>query len=222
MGVTAEGKEGDKDKTKKDKDAAVESTANLPVMEELDIPASKKELSKAINSYACGKAPGKDGILPEVIKPAVEFAKGGADLGNAHRHFCIKAEGKEGDKDKTKKDEDAAVESTANLPVMEELDIPASEKELSKAIDSYACGKAPGKDGILPKVIKAGKRTVLLHHLHQLLLQAGRSTIDMVFSLQQLQEKCWEQRQPLYVAFIDLTKAFDLISRKGLFTQLQS
>ena len=47
--------------------------------------------------------------------------------------------------------------------------------------------------------------------------RANRSTIDMVFSLRQLQEKCREQRQPLFVAFIDLTKAFDLVGRDGLF-----
>ena len=46
--------------------------------------------------------------------------------------------------------------------------------------------------------------------------QANRPTTDMVFSLRQLQEKCRE-RQPLFVAFIDLTKAFDLVSRDGLF-----
>ncbi len=50
--------------------------------------------------------------------------------------------------------------------------------------------------------------------------RSQRSTIDMIFSLRQLQEKCREQRQPLYIAFIDLTKAFDLVSRKGLFTLL--
>ena len=47
-----------------------------------------------------------------------------------------------------------------------------------------------------------------------------RSTIDMIFSLCQLQEKCREQNQPLYLAFIDLTKAFDLVSRDGLFKML--
>ena len=47
-----------------------------------------------------------------------------------------------------------------------------------------------------------------------------RSTIDMVFSLQQLQEKCREEQMPLYIAFIDLTKAFDLVSRDGLFKVL--
>ena len=50
--------------------------------------------------------------------------------------------------------------------------------------------------------------------------RAERSTTDMVFSLRQLQEKCREQHQPLYIAFIDLTKAFDLVSRDGLFKLL--
>ena len=44
-----------------------------------------------------------------------------------------------------------------------------------------------------------------------------RSTADMVFSVRQLQEKCREQRQPLYIAFLDLTKAFDLVSRDSPF-----
>ena len=30
-----------------------------------------------------------------------------------------------------------------------------------------------------------------------------------------------EQQQPLYLAFIDLTKAFDLVSRTGLFKLLE-
>ena len=51
--------------------------------------------------------------------------------------------------------------------------------------------------------------------------RAKRSTIDMIFSLRQLQEKCREQRLPLYIGFIDLTKAFDLVSRSGLFKLLQ-
>ena len=46
--------------------------------------------------------------------------------------------------------------------------------------------------------------------------QADRSTTDMVSSLGQLQEKCREQQQPLFVVFIDLTKAFDLVSTDGL------
>ena len=45
--------------------------------------------------------------------------------------------------------------------------------------------------------------------------------MDMIFSLRQLQEKCREQKMPLFIAFIDLTKAFDLVSRDGLFKILE-
>ena len=38
----------------------------------------------------------------------------------------------------------------------------------------------------------------------------------MVSVLRQLQEKCREQNKRLYVTFVDLTKAFDTVSRKGL------
>ena len=37
--------------------------------------------------------------------------------------------------------------------------------------------------------------------------RTGRSTIDMVFSIRQLQEKYREQQMPFYIAFVDLTKA---------------
>ena len=43
----------------------------------------------------------------------------------------------------------------------------------------------------------------------------------MIFSVRQLQEKCREQRRPLFIAFIDPTKAFDLVSRRGLFNLLK-
>ena len=42
----------------------------------------------------------------------------------------------------------------------------------------------------------------------------------MTFSLRQLQEKCREQKKPSCVAFVDFTKAFDLVSRDGLFKML--
>ena len=51
--------------------------------------------------------------------------------------------------------------------------------------------------------------------------RSERSTVEMIFSIRQLQEKCREQQMPLYIAFIDLTKAFDLVSRQGLFQLLK-
>lgn len=49
---------------------------------------------------------------------------------------------------------------------------------------------------------------------------ANRSTVNTLFSFRQLQQKWREQRQLLFFAFIDLTKAFDLVSRDGLFKVL--
>ena len=50
--------------------------------------------------------------------------------------------------------------------------------------------------------------------------RANRGTTDMVF-LRQLQEKCREQNMGLYATFIDLTKAFDTVSRTGLWLILE-
>ena len=48
----------------------------------------------------------------------------------------------------------------------------------------------------------------------------GRGTADMIFSARQLQEKCVEQRMPLYQVFVDLTKAFDTVNRDALWIVL--
>ena len=37
----------------------------------------------------------------------------------------------------------------------------------------------------------------------------------MIFTARQLQEKCQEQNMDLYMTFVDLTKAFDTVSREG-------
>ena len=69
---------------------------------------------------------------------------------------------------------------------------------------------------------------VVLNRLNEHLEQAGllpesqcgfrkdRGTTDMIFTARQLQVKCQEQNMDLYMAFVDLTKAFDTISREGL------
>ena len=46
--------------------------------------------------------------------------------------------------------------------------------------------------------------------------RSKRGTVDMIFVLRQLQEKCSEQNLGIYAAFVDLTKAFDTVSRDGL------
>ena len=54
---------------------------------------------------------------------------------------------------------------------------------------------------ILPRLQKPAER---VYPESQCGFRAKRSTVDMIFSLHQLQEKCREQHMPLYVAFIDL------------------
>ncbi|BHF80036.1 hypothetical protein SprV_0702316500 [Sparganum proliferum] len=68
----------------------------------------------------------------------------------------------------------------------------------------------------------------LNHHLEQGLLpesQCGfrrhRGTTDMIFAVRQLQEKCQEMRTHLYSAFVDLTEAFDTLSREGRWKIMQ-
>ena len=43
-----------------------------------------------------------------------------------------------------------------------------------------------------------------------------RGIIDMNFTARQLREKCMQQHMDLYMTFVDLTKAFDTVSRDGL------
>ena len=47
-------------------------------------------------------------------------------------------------------------------------------------------------------------------------LRGNRRATDIMFVIRQLQEDCREQKRRLYVAFIDLTKTFDTVSRERL------
>ena len=65
----------------------------------------------------------------------------------------------------------------------------------------------------------------LLEHVAHMVLpesQCGfrrnRSTTDMIFVARLLQEKCREQNESLYLAFIDLTEAFDTVNRDLLWS----
>ena len=47
-----------------------------------------------------------------------------------------------------------------------------------------------------------------------------RGGTDMIFTTRQLQEQCQEQNVDLYMAFVDLTKAFDTVNRDGLWKNM--
>ena len=65
-------------------DAALDAISQLPVLEELDEEPTVEELGKAIDALATGKAPGEDGIPPEVIKAGKE-----ALIEDLHELLCL-------------------------------------------------------------------------------------------------------------------------------------
>jgi len=71
---------------------------------------------------------------------------------------------------------------------------------------------------MLLRLIKAVAEEVLPES--QCGFRKDRSTVDMIFVLRQVQEKCREQHQDLYMVFIDLTKAFDTVNRPLLWEVL--
>ena len=183
--------------------SALDKIERLPVMEELDAMPTKDELSKAIDSLALGKAPGSDSIPPDLIKRCKTTL-----LHPLHELLC------------------QCWEEGAVPQDMRDAKIVTLYKNKGERSD---CNNYRGIS-LLSIVGKVYAR-VLLARLQKLAeriypesqcgFRAGRSTVDMVFSLRQLQEKSREQNLPLYIAFIDLTKAFDLVSRDGLFKALE-
>ena len=55
----------------------------------------------------------------------------------------------------------------------------------------------------------------------QCAFRGNRSTVYMLFCLRQLQEKCIEQDRPLYMVFVDFSRAFDTVGRTGLWQLLR-
>ena len=77
------------------------------------------------------------------------------------------------------------------------------------------------------KIITRVILNCITHHLLDDVFSASQCgfrrnglTRQMNFAVHQLQEKCREQNQNLYILFVDLTKAFDTVSREGLWAIL--
>ena len=184
-------------------DAALDALPSLPVMEELDELRTMTELSKAIDCLSQGKAPGKDGIPPEALKCGKS-----ALLRHLHKLLCLCWE--KGHVPKDMRD--------ASIVTIYKKKGDRSECDNYRGISLLSIvGKVYARV-VLARLQSLASR---VYPESQCGFRAGRSTVDMIFSLRQLQEKCREQQKSLYIAFIDLTKAFDLVSRSGLFSLLQ-
>ena len=183
-------------------DAAIDAVEELPNMPELDTLPTMEELMKAINSLPARKAPGKDGISAEIIKAA---------KGHLAPHLLdlLQQCWKEGSVPQDMKD--------SVIVTLYKNKGDRSDCNNHRGISLMSIvGKCFARV-VLMRLQKIAER---VYPESQCGFRAKRSTTDMIFSFRQLQEKCREQHQPLYVAFIDLTKAFDLVSRDGLFKLL--
>ena len=147
----------------------------------LDEKPTMDEMVRAIKGLKDGKAPGGDGIPAEVWKYG-----GGANLSNRQHRWIIK--------------------------VWEEGHVPQAWKDANivtiyKKGDRTECGNYRG----ISLLSAAGKifARILLNRLSshitpevvpetQCGFRSNRSTVDMIFCLRQLQEKCIEQDRPLY------------------------
>ena len=182
---------------------ALNAVERLPTLDALDIEPTEEDISSELKSLTNGKSPGSDGIPAEVIKC------GQTTLLPHLTHLLI-----------------LCWKEKAVPQDMRDANIITIYKNKGSRGD---CNNYRGIS-LLSIVGKLFARVVLkrlqvlanrVYPESQCGFRAGRSTIDMVFSVRQLQEKCREQGRPLYMAFIDLTKAFDLVSRDGLFKILE-
>ena len=176
----------------------------LPIIPKLDDPPSFDEVEMAILCLKDNKAAGPDNIPADVIK------YGGCALRRRLHNFILDSW------------------SAKCLPLQwKNVNIILVHKQKG---DRAECGNSRGISllSVAGKVLAKIMLTRLLEHVVDLVLpesqcgfRRGRSTIDMIFVARQLKEKCREQHQDLYLAFVDLTKAFDSVNRHLLWNILR-
>ena len=180
-------------------DDAIKRLPQVQLNSAMDDPPTLLETEKAIHTLSRGKAPGSDSI------PAEIYHDGGPTLtGKLHQLF---------------------------IQMWDHELIPQEFKDASiihlykRKGNRQACDNHRG----ISLLSIAGKilARILLNRLNKHLesgylpesqcgFRKNRGTIDMIFAARQLQEKCQEQNKGLFSTYVDLTKAFDTVSRDGL------
>ena len=173
----------------------LEQLPRLPADETLMIVPTLEEVEKAIFSMKNNKAAGPDNI------PAEIFKSGGPILHSQIHQLIVK------------------IWNTEEIP--NDFKDGIITTIYKKKGDRSNCGNYRGITllSIAGKILTRILNTRLTPLAESILpetqcgFRPARGTSDMIFTARQLQEKCREQRQPLYMGFIDLTKAFDSVNR---------
>ena len=181
----------------------LDALPDIPPIRALDEPPDMHEILSAIKSLKEGKSCGPDGIPGELFKHGGYFLKR-----RMHKIVC----GLWNDEHIPKAWIDPKI-----IPIYKNKG------------DKRDCNNSRGLFllDVAGKILARIMLTRLVKHISEPILsdtQCGfrkdRSTVDMIFSLRQAQEKCIEQNKNLYIAFIDLTKAFDTVPRELLWRVL--
>ena len=174
-----------------------------PQRQELDHAPSIDEIKAAINKTKMNKSPGSDGIPAEIYK------YGGEEL--MQRLFQLISE--------------CWLQRTVPQEFKDVLILPIFKNKG----DHRDCGNYRGisllaiAGKIMAKVVQSRLSKLAEDVLteSQCGFRQKRSTIDMIFSIRQIQEKAIEQEQELYMVFVDFRKAFDTVDRYMLWKVLK-
>nr|VZI20178.1 unnamed protein product [Spirometra erinaceieuropaei] len=180
-------------------DAAIDRFSQVETNVDLDLPPSLQETIRAVQQLSRGMAPGSNAIPAEVYK------HGGPQLMD-HLTALFQEMWRQGEVPHDFKD--------------------ATIVHLYKRKGNrQVCDNHRGISllNIAGKIFARILLNRLNNHLEQGLLseiQCGfrrhRGTTDTIFAARQLQEKCQEMQTHLHSTFVDLTKAFDTVTREGL------
>ena len=181
----------------------LEALPDLPTVQGMDALPAMHEVLQAIRSIKEGKSCGPDGLPGELFKHGGYLLKR-----KLHKVICCLWNGEHIPK--------TWVDPTI-IPIYKHK---GDKRDCNNSRGLFLLAVA-GK--ILARIMLAR----LVKHISEPILsdtQCGfrreRGTIDMIFALRQAQEKCIEQNTNLYIAFVDLTKAFDTVPRELLWRVL--
>ena len=184
-------------------DSALDSIPQKPIITEMDEPPTLGEITKAIGMMKTGKASGIDGIPPEI------WINGGPILHSQLHKFLTSCW------------INCTLPSDLRNAVVIALYKNKGEKSDCSNYRGITLLSIAGK--ILARIL-LNRLTPTIAEAHlpesQCSFRTQHGTSDMVFVLRQLQEKCREQNLSLFITFVDLAKAFDTVSRKGLWAIL--
>ena len=179
--------------------SVIEEIPERPLCTDLDDLPTENEVEEAIKELQCGKAAFPDGIPPEVFKT------GGQLLVKKLTEFLCMCR------------KDGCLPQDLKDARIVRLYKGKGDKSSCDNYRGISLLSIAGK--ILCKVILNRLNTHLLDEIvpeSQCGFRKNRGTADMIFCTRQIQEKCKEQNKDLYILFFDLTKAFDTVSRPGL------